>query len=160
MEKRTLELVVAVVVLAGLAGVTRLSGGPAPDPLSPQARWSIQAAPAVASLARDVASAGNAPGSSPGWSRAWLPKLKADLRRAEAAGTPPDPARAAVWDRALRRVGAAISQAGADPAAARPDLRTAGLELTQLDSVGGGAEGADWGRGAGPSGGAGGAGGA
>lgn len=133
--KRTLELAVAVLVLAGLARVGEVSLGPAPRPLTLQARWDIRAAPAVASLARDVATAGDAPG----WSPAWVPRLKADLRRAEAAGPPPDPATAAVWDRALRRVGAAISQAAADPAAARPELRTAGLELTELESRAGGA---------------------
>ncbi len=101
---------------------------PSPPPLTPEARWEISAAPRLGALARDVVSAG----AATAWSPALTSRLKADLTRVGAAGSPPDPSKAAVWDRALRRVADAVSKGGRDSVSARSELRTAGLELTAL----------------------------
>lgn len=124
-----LEALVALLLLAGLAAIAR---PPAPAPLSPEARWETATADRVVTLTRDLASAAD----EPAWSPALLSRLKGDLARAQSAGPPPDPVEAPVWNRAVHRVEAALGQAATHPAAARSELRTAGLELTALSASG------------------------
>lgn len=123
------ELVAGLVILAVLA----VAWNPqAPRPLGADAAWAQRADPAVAALAEDISRASTQPAMAPTTRR----RLQADLRRAEAVGTPPDGRRERMWTLALGHIRSALQAEPTDPEGARNALVLAGLELADLSPGG------------------------